>query len=64
MAVTLEDRLRAHAADVLNKHPNQLPDAVSALYKVLEDDPTLLFALIGEQQIRIHANNHLQGIID
>ncbi len=58
-----QDRLEAHAADVLSQHATDMPTAVDAYYKLLKDEPALLFTLMGERAIKGEINIYLADIV-
>ncbi len=60
--MTLEDRLHAHAVQLMQWHGTDRPGAVSELYKVLQGEPELLFALFGEQAIKGRIRGYLADI--
>ena len=58
-----QDRLEAHAAEILAKHATDMPDAVDACYQLLEAEPALLFTLMGERAIKGEINIYLADIV-
>ena len=52
-----DDRLHALVEEVMRKHEHNMDDIIAALFKAVEGDPTLLFPLIGEDQVMAQINN-------
>ncbi len=60
--MTLEDRLHAHAVQLMQWHATDRDLAVDELYKVLEGEPELLFALFGARSVRNRLHSYLAEI--